>query len=262
MIFYFSGTGNSLEAAQILASETGDRIVDIGTSYKYKRFNFFLTKGENLGFVFPTYGCSTPSIIDRFIAHAKFLDEEGDAFVPNYCFLVLTCACFVGNTDRFFAQRLLDCQSIVLDAAFSIKTVGNCVSLYNPASGKKRDTLLCHAREQAHDIAGKIADTSPVSMVTRNLLGRAQSFVGARHDKSYSTKEFYALPTCTRCGKCTEVCPTNTVTLYEGQPHWAELGCTQCFACIHQCPAHAIQHGKKTESRGRYINPILLTQEN
>ena len=54
MIFYFTGTGNSLATAQVLGDETNDTIVDIGKAYKYKQFDFTMIQGQNLGFVFPT----------------------------------------------------------------------------------------------------------------------------------------------------------------------------------------------------------------
>ena len=48
MIFYFTGTGNSLAAAQTIARATDDLLVDIGAAYKYKDFDFTLAQGEQL----------------------------------------------------------------------------------------------------------------------------------------------------------------------------------------------------------------------
>lgn len=261
MIFFFTGTGNSLEVAQIIARTTNDTLVDIGQAYKYKRFDFTLEHGENLGFVFPTYGGSTPPIIDGFLAHANFMDAEGNSFAPDYCYLVLTCGAFVGNTARFFAKELSEKQSIILDASFSVKSVGNCVSLYRPAEGEKREIILEEARGQAEDIAQDIAAKIPENKENRHPLGIIMSSIAGKADKARSSKEFYTLPTCTSCGQCVEICPTNTISLIDRKPRWAEMGCTQCFACIHRCPAHAIQYGKNTETRGRYINPVLLERE-
>lgn len=261
MIFYFTGTGNSLDAAQTIAQATNDSLVDIGRSYKFKKFDFVLRQGEDLGFVFPTQSWTTPPIIDSFLKHARFLDNEGNNVIPGYCYLVLTCGGFVGNTARFFADELEKEQGIELDASWSIKTVGTCVSMYSPAQGERRATLLSNAHDQAHEVAQEIVAKSKVHKETRNPFGIFMSMFTGRDDKPKSTKEFYTLPTCTHCGQCAEICPTNTITFFERSPHWAEMGCTQCFACIHRCPPHAIQYGKSTETRGRYINPVLLDQE-
>lgn len=261
MIFYFTGTGNSLAAAKIIAQATDDKLIDIGHAYKYKEFNFILKQGENLGFVFPTYEWSTPPIIDGFIKHARFQDADGNSFKPGYCYLVLTCGSFVGNAARFFAKELYEDQSYTLDASFSIKSVGNCVSLYSPAEGEKKDRLLLHAKQEALGIAREVVHQEKIHKEAKNPFGIIMSTVTNRSQKPRSTREFYTLPTCTSCGQCAEICPTNTITIIDRKPRWAELGCTKCFACIHRCPAHAIQYGKATETRGRYINPVLLDQE-
>lgn len=260
MIFYFTGTGNSLEVAHIVAQATDDKLIDVGKAYKHKRFNFTLKQGEDLGFVFPAYSWSTPPIIDAFIRRARFADEEGKLFQPTYSYLVLTSSSFVGNTARFFADELIHSHSIKLDASFSIKTVGNCIANYSPAEGAKRDLILKKAQLQTHGVAQKISDHQKVQEETRHPFGMLMSAITGRDEKPRSTKEFYTLSTCTHCGLCADICPTNTITLIDGKPRWAEMGCTLCFACLHRCPAHAIQYGKNTETRPRYVNPVLLQQ--
>ena len=54
MIFYFTGTGNSLYAAQKLADE-GEEIVSIVDALRSKAYHYTLNVGEKLGFVFPVY---------------------------------------------------------------------------------------------------------------------------------------------------------------------------------------------------------------
>lgn len=257
MIFYFTGTGNSLAAAQIVAQATDDLLVNVGTAYKYKEFDFTLAQGEQLGFVFPTYGWTTPPIIDAFIKRVHFRTGNKETFAPTYCFVLITCGAFVGDTARFFAEELRQTQGINLDASFSVKSVGNCTYLYAPAQGDKRDRLLANAETQTHLIANRIVAREHVHAECRNPFGILMSKFTNQHEKPRSTEEFYTLPTCISCGQCANLCPTNTITLIEGTPRWAELGCTQCLACLHRCPVNAIQYGKSTEFRGRYVNPVL-----
>ena len=54
MIFYFTGTGNSLYAAQKLSDE-GEQIVSMVDALRSKAFHYTLSEGEKLGFVFPVY---------------------------------------------------------------------------------------------------------------------------------------------------------------------------------------------------------------
>lgn len=258
MIFYFTGTGNSLAAAQTIAKATDDMLVDIGASFKHADFDFTLEQGEQLGFVFPTYYWTTPPIVDAFIKRANFRTGNKETFAPEYCFVVVTCGGgFVGNTARIFGERLLEAQGINLDASFSIRSVGNCTFLYAPAQGKKREQLLANAELEARKVAGRIAAREHAHAEHRNLFGILMSTIYEKDDKSHSTAEFYTLPTCIHCGKCANLCPTNTITMIERTPRWSELGCTQCLGCLHRCPTNSIQYGKSTETRGRYTNPIL-----
>ena len=168
MIFYFTGTGNSLAAAQTIARATDDLLVDIGAAYKYKDFDFTLAQGEQLGFVFPVYNYTTPPIIDAFLKRARFRTGNKETFTPDYCFAVISCGAFVGSTARVFGKRLLDAQGINLDASFSVKSVGNCTYLYAPAQGEKRKRLLAGAELAARETANRIAAREHVRAEHRN----------------------------------------------------------------------------------------------
>ena len=168
MIFYFTGTGNSLAAAQTIARATDDLLVDIGAAYKYKDFDFTLAQDEQLGFVFPTYAWTTPPIVDAFIKRAHFRTGNKETFTPGYCFAVLSCGAFVGNTARFFGNLLLKEQGINLDASFSVKSVGNCTFLYAPAEGEKRERLLAAAELETRRVADRIVAREEVHAEHRN----------------------------------------------------------------------------------------------
>ena len=260
MIFYFTGTGNSLATAQIIAEKTDDILVDVGASYKYKDFDFTLEQEEPLGFVFPTYQWTTPPLIDAFIKRAHFRTGNQETYAPIYCYVVLTCGAFVGNTARHFARALTENQGINVDASFSVKSVGNCTYLYAPAEGEKRKNLIEQTGIQAQSVAQRIANRECAHVEHRNPLGILFSAFTNSEEKPRPTSEFYTLPTCIHCGKCAKLCPTNTITLIDNEPRWAELGCTRCLACLHRCPTNSIQYGQKTETRGRYVHPALANR--
>ena len=62
---------------------------------------------------------------------------------------------------------------------------------------------------------------------------------------------------CTGCGRCAALCPERTISLVSGRPVW-QGECTRCLACLHRCPAGAIQYGRGTEKRERYVNPKVM----
>ena len=79
----------------------------------------------------------------------------------------------------------------------------------------------------------------------------------AAYHASMSTKPFYADEKCVGCGKCASICPSGAIEMVGGRPAWTKSKCLKCCGCLGRCPVSAIQYGKKTASRGRYVNPAL-----
>ena len=59
---------------------------------------------------------------------------------------------------------------------------------------------------------------------------------------------------CRGCGKCAEICPLGNISMNEGKVVW-NGNCTHCMACICRCPAEAIEYGKKSPGKYRYVCP-------
>jgi ferredoxin/flavodoxin len=262
MLFYFTATGNSLDAARTIADTTGDRMIDLGLAYKMERFEFHVEQGEDLGFVFPVYGWSAPGIVDDFLRKARFVAGNGKSFVPGYSYCVITCGAFVGKTADFFATMLEKYQSIRLDASYSVKCVGNCVYLYDMPSEEKQESVQKAAHLHTKEIAYLIDGKRMVHQETRNPFGSLMSMVTCREEKPRSVESFHVdKETCTGCGLCAQICPTSTIAMEDGYPTWSGGNCTQCLACLHRCPSAASQYGTKTAKRGRYTNPALAQKQ-
>jgi len=69
------------------------------------------------------------------------------------------------------------------------------------------------------------------------------------------TEPFFATDACTACGLCERICPRGCITVTD-KPAWSG-SCLQCLACLHRCPVRAVQYGKSTEGKGRYVHPDL-----
>jgi len=67
MIFYFTGTGNSLFAAKKIHEELDHEIIDISKAMEEKQFENTLSENESIGFVIPVYYYGVPSIVEDFI---------------------------------------------------------------------------------------------------------------------------------------------------------------------------------------------------
>lgn len=63
------------------------------------------------------------------------------------------------------------------------------------------------------------------------------------------------------CGLCERVCTSGCIRLTAGIPVWTEKRCNMCMACVNRCPKMAIQYGKSTTKRGRYVHPIYQNRK-
>lgn len=106
LIIYFSATGNTYAVAKKIASETGDRMFDLGKAFKEGNFEIEVDQGEDFGIVWPVYRWSTPSIIDHFIRRMKLkVKDSMESFKPGYCYSVETYGYFPGNEATYLDIR-------------------------------------------------------------------------------------------------------------------------------------------------------------
>ena len=219
MIFYFTGTGNSLYAAQKLA-DGGEEIVSIVEALRSKTFHYTLKEGEKLGFVFPVYFYTVSDPVLELVRH---LTVENASFV----YAVIPCGASIGAAGGFLKSELkkrgLELQR--LDALVELASIKQAVD-----------------RREGNRITG-----SPIA----GKIGLAA------YHACMSTKAFYADEKCIGCGKCASICPSGAIEMVGGRPVWTKSKCLKCCGCLSRCPVSAIQYGKKTASRGRYVNPVL-----
>lgn len=258
MILYFSGTGNTYAVAKAIADKTGEKLLDMGKAYRARNFQVEVEQGSMLGFAFPTHRWSTPPLVDEFVQRMRFVTPDGAPYKPDYCFTVETFGHFPGTESAFFAKMLQKHQGIAVDAAFAVKSVGNCLYLFNTPSDAVVERKLAAADSAAEQVAELVSARHTGDTVSANPLGAALSLGTGHEGKKRSVKVYNVLADkCIGCGTCAEVCPTGTVKLVNGKPVWSGEHCTECLRCLHFCPQSASQHGKVTEGRKRYLNPIL-----
>ena len=82
MIFYFTGTGNSLYIAKKIAEITGDTLVSMNDKIKQNDTQTIHTDNR-LIFVVPTYGWRIPRIVEQWIQATQFTGEGKAWFVMN-----------------------------------------------------------------------------------------------------------------------------------------------------------------------------------
>ncbi len=249
MIFYFSGTGNSEYAARKIAERTGDTAISIGECTRAGQFSFVLTEGERVGFVFPVYFYGLPTIVLDFIGR---LELSGSA---SYTFSVCTSGGDPAGTNSMLRSALVR-RGMRLDAAFELSMPDNYIILFDLLTPPDKAAQLLEAADGSIEaIVAEIMAAKPISPKTGfgRWVKTAASYPIYKNGRN--TRKFYVLVDCNGCGLCEKLCPCSVIEMQSRRPVWKPGKCTQCLACLHRCPKRAIQYGKKTQTRGRYVNP-------
>ena len=255
MIYYFTGTGNSLAVARDICERLDDcRVVPIVSLNDEP--GPIRPAAERVGIVYPVYFSGVPSIVVEIAARL----DLGEA---RYVFAVST----MGGSGAAPSLRQLD-QLLEegpggrgLDAGFAVRMPGNYILLYDRAGDRALEKTLAGARRRVAAIAeavGRGERTMPRFSPAGSVFHRLYypRFIAGVHE---ADKKFTVDDGCTACGTCVAVCPVGNVRLEDGRPRWLHA-CEQCMACIQHCPTEAIQAGPKTAPRRRYRHPEVTVE--
>jgi len=243
MILYFSGTGNTRRVARKLAEQTRDKACPVTRCARLD--------GDVLGLVFPIYAWALPKIFERELRRLL------PSCKARYIYMVCTCGDDIGRADRRL-ERLLNKYGCRLNAAVSLQMPETYVAL----PGFRLDTPE-KAKQKIEEAARCLTHTVPRLLrreefreVVPGRCAWAKSYVLSPLFYYFfvGDKAFHSLDTCNGCGTCVRQCPVGNITLAAGRPHWNGR-CTGCLACYHHCPRNAIQLGKRTRGKGRYLFP-------
>ncbi len=258
MIFYFSGTGNSLYVAKCIAQHNKEELVSISGIINNgdKVYEYKLKDNEIIGFVSPVYAWGPPQIVLEFIKKLKLSNYQ-----DNYVFSVITCGGIIGNTMKVMTNSLKQ-KGINLKSGFSVPMPKNYILMGNVDSKESIKEKLSKADESIKNINRIIESRlTGVFQLSKGILPWLLTGLinPMFNKKAIDPKKFYVNDNCTGCRICEKVCNCKNITVKE-KPQWGN-NCTQCLACIHYCPAKAIQYGKNTEKKGRYSNPNITIDE-
>jgi ferredoxin len=253
VIYYFTGTGNSLKIARDIANEIPDSEVRHIAAAMADGKGALRAAGK-IGIVFPVYVEGLPLIVERFV---RCLDIQPGTYIFA-----------VSNYGESAGGSLVQLEQIFqekgrgLDAAFGLKMPDNTQILFppSPAAEQKRD--LKRAAEAVEAIAQTVSEGAEAGA---NLLQAARctpksSWQRPAFDPVKMAEKFSADEKCNGCGICESICPVSNVEMNGGKPRWLNR-CELCLACMQWCPQEAIQFGTQSAAWGRYHHPDVRVEE-
>ena len=244
VIFYFSGTGNSLNVANKLGKELGARVEGISAYLRSP----YAVKDELIGFVTPVYCFALPPLVKDFLQKAEFK-------APQYLFGVATMGAMTGQTLNQ-AEHILSQRDIKLHAGFKLALPDSSIVFPSPA--KLKEEMLKTEASKVLEITTAVKKREENNQRSSFLfVGNMVEAVGWWVMKNiYKTDHKYAAEDrCIGCGLCAKICPMNCIEMKEEYPVFGET-CANCFACAQWCPQNAVYLGKLIpDQKTKYVHP-------
>ena len=249
IIFYFSGTGNSLKAAKAIAAELGNcRIVSMG-----KPGNYTLTeKYDSIGFIYPVYFWGLPKKTIEFIKNMN-LDTSKNAYFYSLATMGGDAMYAVYQIYEIMEKR----HGIKMNYCQKIKMFSNDVLLY-----EMRKDVAGITKKSNEKLVPIIKAIKNRENNKANKFTKIFAFLNKQFLKTVSnTDRHYTVDNnCTGCGICEKVCPVKNITMKNNKPEYSH-NCEQCVACIQYCPPMAINYKNVTQNRRRYNHPEIDYKE-
>ncbi len=247
MIIYFTGTGNSKYIADILAKQLDDTVLDATAFIRSGEHPSFESEKPYV-FVSPVYAWRLPRVLVEWIGKCTFGGNKKVYFV-------IDCGDSIGAAGNYAEKLAARCGFEYMGTA-EIVMPENYLVMFTPTAKEDDGAIISAAAEHTVALCEKISAEAVLDKIRITFVGRLCSdIVNPMFYTFYiGAKKFYATDECIGCGKCVSTCMLNNIMLKNGKPVWGK-DCTHCMACICKCPTEAIEYGKSTKGRRRYICP-------
>jgi len=258
MIFYFSGTGNSLWVAKELADFYNDKLIAVSEELMKpnNNFTYSVSSAEKIFFVFPVHSWGTDVLTFRFLKKMNLINYQ-----KQPVFVVCTCGDECGYTAKV-VKRILRKKSVTLTRAYSVQMPNNYVLMsgFDVDDKEKETQKLAEAHNRIRLIIDDISTGKGEKLYVRGKFSflKTEIIYPLFRKQGIKRNLFYAKDSCISCGLCVDICPTKTISMQGQRPKWDKKTCVQCTACINRCPVRAIEYGKISETKGRYCHPDIL----
>ena len=249
MVLYFTGSGNSRYAASIISGICGDELISMNYIMRQRIENPYIAQysfesKQPFVVVCPTHCWRVPRAVEQFLRDSRFVGN-------NKMYFFLTCGSSTGAAAEH-AEELCSELGLEFMGLSSVVMPENYLAMFKVPSYDDAQGIIRAAHSKIESCARliltekQIVDSNKGNVHTSKLNGLFyRVFV--------KDKLFGANANCNECGICEKICPMVNIRIGEkGKPQWRG-NCIHCMACINSCPKEAIEYGKISHGKRRYL---------
>lgn len=224
MIFYFTGTGNSL----YVAKQFDENPVSIPRIMGNDKLEF---KDDTIGIICPVYCHIPPKMVIDFLKKAEF--------DTDYLFMILTYGNNDGGAAELTANIGKEC-GVKIDYVKNILMVDNYLPMFDMNEQIKIDKKV---NEQIKEALEEVAERKryiPESTEEDREHHKKLIEINKQMPAFNSGEQIKVTDKCIGCGICEKVCPVNNFYIENGKAMRKRGTCEFCLACANNCPHKAI----------------------
>ncbi|MDY6865602.1 MAG: EFR1 family ferrodoxin [Halobacteriota archaeon] len=266
IIYFFTGTGNSLWLAQIIKKNILSKMVPIPSTLNNESIYI---QEEVIGIVTPVYYGDLPNIVKGFLNKLKNIENK-------YIFLVVNYGGGAGVSVST-AKKLIKKNGGNISAVYSIhmpqnaffKHFENYQRLYSEAEELlKPINAITEKRKNGRFTTSRVMDIMQEiifrllkSQYKKHLIKLSALEKNAKVEEAIykADRTFSINKKCNGCGTCQEICPVNNIKIINEKPQWQNR-CENCLACYNWCPQKAI-YGPLVEHNYYYHHPMIKMKD-
>ncbi|MDF1616916.1 EFR1 family ferrodoxin [Petrocella sp. FN5] len=267
IIYYFTGTGNSLAVARSISSAMTD--VVLIPMLKEDALTYIDTHTESIGLIYPIHVNALPHAVIHFIQKIHLLSM-------TYIYAVATHGGIPGMSGLYL-NKILKKQGIDLKTYYEIEMLNNTPKGIAPKflmrlnweleiTPEEVEHKLSVMKIKIENIVKGITDKEETTLQkppsgTRRMMYWMMQIMWLISNPSKYKLQFLVDDSCNGCGICQQVCVTKRIKMNEDKPEWVHDYCNFCYACFNYCPKEAIGVKYYTKKLGRYHHPDISAQD-
>ena len=243
LIHYFSGTGNSHHAAELIGevlSKNGYKTIIHAIE------NSFYPDTVNMDlhiFFFPVYATAVPHIMCKYILNLPNGKKAETAIISTNGRISTRFRDGYQGWALHQARLLLYFKNFDVCFSDTLDYPHNMTAFFPPRSKENNQKIMEKVLPRIHTISNKIIKDQKshrkiflLNFIWSIPFGFLYSLIGRR----VIGKLYVADLKCDLCGLCVQKCPVNAIHIKNNKIHW-NWNCEGCMRCINICPKQAIQ---------------------